>query len=79
MSRHEGVWIGLVFFLITGWGFVPETVAGLRVQIVGSTTVLPLASRSAQMFMESSKIRILVNAGGSGVGIYSVAQGRADI
>jgi hypothetical protein len=29
MSRHEGVWIGLVFFLITGWGFVPETVAGL--------------------------------------------------
>ena len=58
---------------------MPETVAGSRVQIVGSTTVLPIASRSAQKFMESSKIRVLVNAGGSGVGIHSVAQGRADI
>ena len=58
---------------------MPETVVGSRVQIVGSTTVLPIASRSAQKFMESSKIRVLVNAGGSGVGIHSVAQGRADI
>ena len=79
MGRYEKVWIELVLFLITGWGLVPETVAGSRVQIVGSTTVLPVASRSAQKFMESSKIRILVNAGGSGVGIHSVAQGRADI
>jgi len=79
MGRYEKFWIGLVFFLITGWGLVSETVAGSRVQIVGSTTVLPVASRSAQKFMASSKVRILVNAGGSGVGIHSVAQGRADI
>ena len=79
MGRYKKVWIGLVFFLITGWGLVSETVAGSRVQIVGSTTVLPVASRSAQKFMASSKVRILVNSGGSGVGIHSAAQGRADI
>ena len=79
MARYGKAWIGFVLFLVAGWGFVPETVAGPRVQIVGSTTVLPIASRSAQKFMESSKIRVLVNAGGSGVGIHSVAQGRADI
>ena len=45
MGRYEKVWIELVLFLITGWGLVPETVAGSRVQIVGSTTVLPVASR----------------------------------
>ncbi len=78
MRRYEKVWIGLFLFLLAG-GVPPESEAGSRVQIVGSTTVLPIASRSAQKFMESSGTRILVNAGGSGVGIHSVAQGRADI
>ncbi len=81
MGRYEKVWVGLILFLATGWvfpnGLFAET--GSRIQIVGSTTVLPIASRSAQKFMESSRTRILVNAGGSGVGIHSVAQGRADI
>ncbi len=81
MDRYWRGWVGLVLFLATGWGSSPETNAetGLRIQIVGSTTVLPVASRSAQKFMESSSSRVLVNAGGSGVGIYSVAGGRADI
>ncbi len=81
MSRYQRGWIGLVLFLSMGWGSPPETNAGtgLRIQIVGSTTVLPVASRAAQKFMESSSSRILVNAGGSGVGIHSVAGGRADI
>lgn len=77
MRLSKGFWIGLVLCL----GFPLETFAdtGSRIQIVGSTTVLPVASRSAQKFMQSSPSRILVNAGGSGVGIHSVAGGRADI
>jgi phosphate transport system substrate-binding protein len=79
MIRYERVWVGLIFFLIMG--FPPVTLAdtGSKIQIVGSTTVLPVASRSAKKFMESSQARVLVNAGGSGVGIHAVAQGRADI
>jgi phosphate transport system substrate-binding protein len=79
MHRHEGVWIGLVLFLTIGCLSETHAATGLRIQVVGSTTVLPVASRSAQKFMELSSSRILVNAGGSGVGIHSVAEGRADI
>lgn len=79
MGKCGKVWVGLFVFLIAG---IPSQIGAKsepRIQIVGSTTVLPVASRSAQMFMKSSGVRILVNAGGSGVGIHSVAQGRADI
>jgi phosphate transport system substrate-binding protein len=79
MRRYEGLWIGLVLFLLVVWGSPSNAATALRIQVVGSTTVLPVASRSAQKFMESSSSRILVNAGGSGVGIHSVAGGRADI
>jgi phosphate transport system substrate-binding protein len=72
-------WVGLVFFLFVSIPLAVVADTGSRIQIVGSTTVLPVASRSAQQFMESSSSRILVNAGGSGVGIHSVAGGRADI
>lgn len=77
MGRYQKLWVGI--FLIAGLGLPLEVVADNepKIQIVGSTTVLPIASRSAQKYFGSS--RILVNAGGSGVGIHSVAQGRADI
>ena len=79
MHRYKKFSLGLILFLTLGYypGAIAET--GSRIQIVGSTTVLPVASRSAKKFMESSSSRILVNAGGSGVGIHSVAAGRADI
>jgi len=79
MSGYERVCVGLVFILAVSFPLVVFADTGSRIQIVGSTTVLPVASRSAQKFMESSTSRILVNAGGSGVGIHSVAGGRADI
>lgn len=79
MSGYARVCAGLVFFLAVSFPLVVVADTGSRIQIVGSTTVLPVASRSAQKFMESSTSRILVNAGGSGVGIHSVAGGRADI
>ncbi len=50
-------------------------------RIVGSTTVLPIASRAAEQFkaLKGGTFRITVNAGGSGVGVNSVAGRRADI
>ncbi|MBC8284180.1 MAG: substrate-binding domain-containing protein, partial [Nitrospinae bacterium] len=72
-----------VFLLfLVGIGFIPFDVqAGhpSKIEIVGSTTVLPIASRAAEKFKSSHRLRILVNAGGSGVGIHSVAKGRSDI
>ncbi len=81
MARYRWGWVGLVLFLLAGGGGANESLAetDARILIVGSTTVLPVASQAAQKFMKSSQTRILVNAGGSGVGIHSVAQGRADI
>ncbi|MZH45784.1 MAG: phosphate ABC transporter substrate-binding protein [Nitrospinae bacterium] len=79
MKRTKSVFLGSCLFLILSIPLKPFAEEGARIQIVGSTTVLPVASRSAQKFMKISSSRILVNAGGSGVGIHSVAGGRADI
>lgn len=79
MRRYEGVVTGLVLFFTMVFSSLTIADPGARIEIVGSTTVLPVAERSAEKFMESSSNRVLVNAGGSGVGIHSVAEGRADI
>ena len=50
-----------------------------RVQITGSTTVLPIAQRSAEEFMNRYDITISVRGGGSGTGIAALIDGRADI
>ncbi len=52
-----------------------------RIQVVGSTTVLPLATRAAEVFTlgKNEAVVITINSGGSGVGIHSSATGRADI
>ncbi len=80
----------LLFFLVA-IGVIPFSVNAdhsPKIEIVGSTTVLPIASRAAERFgklerferfKSSHRLRILVNAGGSGVGIHSVAKGRSDI
>jgi phosphate transport system substrate-binding protein len=53
----------------------------LRITVVGSTTVLPIATRAAEQFVEkkNGEVSITVNGGGSGVGIQSAGSGRADI
>ena len=79
MCEYLRVCAGLVLFLFVSFPTVVVADPGSRIRIVGSTTVLPVASRSAQKFMETSSSRILVNAGGSGIGIHSVVGGRADI
>ena len=79
MRRYVWGVTGLVLFFTMAFSSFTVAGPGVRITIAGSTTVLPVASRAAQKFMESSSSRILVNAGGSGVGIHSVAGGRVDI
>ena len=50
------------------------------IKVSGSTTVLPVISRAAEIYMNAhSDVRITINSGGSGVGVTSVATGLADI
>ncbi len=50
-----------------------------RVQITGSTTVLPIAQRAAEEFMNKHDVTVSVRGGGSGTGIAALIDGRADI
>lgn len=52
-----------------------------RITVVGSTTVLPIATRAAEQFVatKNGTVLITVNGGGSGVGVQSAGSGRANI
>jgi len=51
-----------------------------EITIKGSTTVLPIAQATAEIFMDqNSDVDISVQGGGSGVGIASIIDGTADI
>lgn len=50
------------------------------ITIIGSTTVLPIAQKAAEEFMERHPgVNISVQGGGSGVGIAALIEGRCDI
>ena len=52
----------------------------MKLQVTGSTTVLPIADECARVYMETHPgSRIYVSGGGSSLGIKSVADGIADI
>jgi phosphate transport system substrate-binding protein len=54
--------------------------ASNQITIKGSTTVLPIAQRTAEVFMnKNSQIDISVGGGGSGVGIAALVDGTTDI
>jgi phosphate transport system substrate-binding protein len=54
--------------------------ASKSITITGSTTVLPIAQRAAEAFMDINEdISVSVRGGGSGVGIAALIDGRADI
>lgn len=48
------------------------------IKVAGSTTLLPIMVRAAENFSFNNS-RVIVNAGGSGVGIQAVGTGRIDI
>jgi phosphate transport system substrate-binding protein len=65
--------------LITSLGITHDASAG-TITIKGSTTVLPLAQITAEVFMERHKdVNISVQGGGSGVGIAAFIDGTCDI
>ncbi len=47
--------------------------------VAGSTTVLPIISKAAEQFSQTTGISVIVNAGGSGVGINQLAGGKIAI
>jgi len=50
------------------------------VMVSGSTTVLPIVSKAADQFqITSPNVSVIVNAGGSGVGIKQVGEGKVDV
>ena len=57
-----------------------DTLADVKLQIAGSTTVLPVAEECARVFMEKHPgSRIFVSGGGSSHGVQAVADGTVDI
>jgi phosphate transport system substrate-binding protein len=69
--------LGGALLLITG----TVLLAGKNdLTISGSTTVLPIAQRAAETYMDmNEEANISVRGGGSGVGIAAIIDGRADI
>ena len=66
----------LVFFLIT----VSVEARGQNIRVSGSSTVMPLAEISAEEFnILQNDYRVIVDSGGSGVGIVNVVEGRSAI
>jgi len=67
--------VSVVVLIVTPFGYALEIV-----QVTGSSTVMPIAARSAELFNNNQKdIRVTVTGGGSGHGIEAVATGKADI
>jgi phosphate transport system substrate-binding protein len=69
-----------LFFTIAVSLFLLNCAEKETINIGGSTTVLPVISNAAELFIEKNPdIRIIVNAGGSGVGINQVGEQKLDI
>lgn len=67
----------VLLFVLTGTSLFA---ASNSITITGSTTVLPIAQRAAESFMDIHEdISISVRGGGSGVGIAALIDGRASI
>ncbi|OPY53280.1 MAG: PBP superfamily domain protein [Methanosaeta sp. PtaU1.Bin060] len=61
-------------------GSIATALAADKVNVAGSTTVLPLAESEAEVFNEQqSDCQASVTGGGSGAGITAAGEGRADI
>jgi len=84
-KKNKGIWVVLSIFwviiMVVNGGCIgggKEPVDELTV--IGSTTVLPLAQKTADAFMDkNTNASIQVSGGGSSVGIQAVDSGTADI
>jgi phosphate transport system substrate-binding protein len=78
-SKFKGIII-IVIFVILAYLLINPGANYERIDLVGSTSVQPLAEKLAENFTKSHEnIRIYVQGGGSGMGIRSTEQNLADI
>jgi len=63
---------------LLGLGGCPESEGG-KVIVKGSTTMLPIMQQAAEIFLKTSKIDLIISAGGSGAGISALIEGACDI
>ncbi|MCL2115711.1 MAG: phosphate ABC transporter substrate-binding protein [Methanobrevibacter sp.] len=78
-SKYKGVII-IILAIALIYLLINPTSTHEKIDIVGSTSVQPLAEKLANAYMENhSDVRINVQGGGSGMGIRSTTQGIADI
>lgn len=60
--------------------FASFAAAQNKIVIEGSTTVLPIAQKAAEVYMKKNpNVNVIVRGGGSGVGITSIIDGTCDI
>lgn len=72
--------IGVVIIIAYAAGWFGGGREIQTVSITGSTTVLPIAQKAAERYMDlHSDVNILVSGGGSSVGVVSAGEGTADI
>ncbi len=71
---YAGLVVLLVVVISTGFAFAGETLT-----IQGSSTVLPIAQKAAEVFMQKNDVNITVRGGGSGNGIAALIDGATDI
>lgn len=78
-SKYKGILI-IIFGIILAYLMINPTSNYERIDIVGSTSVQPVAEKLADSFVKKHPdIKINVQGGGSGMGIRSTEQGIADI
>jgi phosphate transport system substrate-binding protein len=79
MPRRSWLKPGLLA-LVLGLALSPALAAAQEIKITGSTTVLPVAQKAAEVFMRlRPEARISVAGTGSGDGIKAIIDGTADI
>jgi len=71
---------GILAVIVFSFTACQKQPVGKRIVMEGSTTVLPIAQKTAEMFMKlHPEVEISVRGGGSGVGITSLIEGTCDI
>jgi len=79
--KKEIAGIGISMILLIGFiGCIGGEKESKKLSLAGSTTVEPIASRVAEVYMEKHPdMKVTVQGGGSGTGIKMVGEGTADI
>jgi phosphate transport system substrate-binding protein len=80
MIKTVALLLGVFMVLGLGLGAAFAKKKGNSLTIAGSTTVLPISQRCAEVFMDKNPdVNISVRGGGSGVGVAAIIDGSIDI